>query len=540
MELSVIIVNYNVKFFLEQCLYSVSNAVNGIDAEVFVVDNNSVDGSSAMVRHKFPRVQIIENSDNVGFAKANNQAIRMAKGEYILLLNPDTVVEENTFQKCISFMNDHPEAGALGPKMIDGKGQFLPESKRGLPTPEVAFYKIFGLTKLFPRSKRFGKYYLGHTRADKIQEVEVLTGAFMFIRKTVFEKAGLLDEEYFMYGEDIDFSHRIFKAGYKLFYFPETTIIHYKGESAKRGSLNYVVIFYKAMEIFARKHFTSQRYKAYSWFIHTAIYIRAILSILKRGFVRIVPVIADSLLSFLGIYAITVVWARFHFKNPDYYSGDILFGVVPVFIVLFVVVNFFAGGYKPPFNLLKVLKGLLYGFIVVLMVYALLPAHLRFSRAIIVFGILWMCVSFFLVRLVLSASSRVYRLELKRKRRMAIVGYEKECERIRELLVLSGVEATYIVHVFPENEIPSEYYSGTLSQLTEIIRIHAIDEVVFSARDITSETIIQNMKLLQHTRVDFKIASPESASLIGSNSKKSSGDLYVVKVNPEKRNLGGI
>jgi uncharacterized membrane protein len=362
----------------------------------------------------------------------------------------------------------------------------------------------------------------------------------MLVRKTVFERAGLLDEDYFMYGEDIDFSYRIAKAGYKLFYFPETTIIHYKGESAKKGTLNYVVIFYRAMEIFARKHFTSKNYKAYSLFIHAAIYFRAGLSILKRGFLRVIPLIADCIISFWGIYTIALWWAKFHFKDPGYYSGDVFFGVIPVFIAVFVVVNFFAGGYKPPFNLVRILKGMVYGIVVILIVYALLPSHLRFSRAVIIFGVLWMCLSFFLVRLILSITSRAYRLDLTRKKRIAIVGFENECERIRELLGLSGIDATYTVNVFPKNEISSEYFSGTISQLAEVIRIHAIEEIIFSACDVSSEAIIQNMKLLQDARVDFKIASPGSASLIGSNSKKSSGDLYVIKVNPEKRNLGGI
>src|SRR5208283_3580245 len=185
MKLSIIIVNYNVRYFLEQCLYAVEKALHNIESEVFVVDNNSVDGSVAMIRNKFTWVHLIHNEQNEGFSKANNQALKIARGEYILLLNPDTVVEEATFTRCLHFMDSHPGVGALGPKMIDGKGRYLPESKRGNPTPEVAFYKVFGLTSLFPRSKRFGKYYLGNTSEDEIQEIEVLTGAFMLIRQVV-------------------------------------------------------------------------------------------------------------------------------------------------------------------------------------------------------------------------------------------------------------------------------------------------------------------------------------------------------------------
>lgn len=234
MELSIIIVNYNVKYFLEQCLHSVLQASMNIDPEIFVVDNNSVDGSSQLIRKKFPEIHFIENKENVGFSRANNQAIRKAKGKYILLLNPDTIVEEDTFSKIIEFMDNHADAGGLGVKMIDGKGTFLPESKRGLPTPEVAFYKMFGISKLFPNSKKFGKYHLSYLKENEIHEVDVLAGAFMLLRKETLDKIGLLDETFFMYGEDIDLSYRITLGGYKNYYFPETTIIHYKGESTKK------------------------------------------------------------------------------------------------------------------------------------------------------------------------------------------------------------------------------------------------------------------------------------------------------------------
>ena len=219
MKLSVIIVNYNVEHFLEQCLLSVRRSSYGIQVETFVVDNNSIDGSVKMVNEKFPEVSIIANRENIGFSRANNQAIQKARGEYILLLNPDTVVEEHTFSKCLDFMDNHPIAGGLGVKMIDGKGKFLPESKRGLPTPSVAFYKIFGLSKLFPRSKKIGQYHLGYLSKNKNHEVQILSGAFMLLKRKALDKVGLLDESFFMYGEDIDLSYRILTGGYKNYYF---------------------------------------------------------------------------------------------------------------------------------------------------------------------------------------------------------------------------------------------------------------------------------------------------------------------------------
>ncbi len=265
MKLSVIIVNYNVEYFLDQCLSSVRKAMENIDGEVFVVDNDSIDGSNNMVNKKYPEVNLIANKKNVGFSIANNQGIKKSTGEYVLLLNPDTVVEHDTFEKVISFMDEHPDAGALGVKMVDGSGNFLPESKRGLPTPSTAFYKMFGLSSLFPHSKRFARYHLGHLDNDKIHKIEILPGAFMLLRKEVLDKTGLLDESFFMYGEDIDLSYRIIKAGYLNYYYPETRIIHYKGESTKKGSVNYVLVFYNAMVIFAKKHFTQKNARLFTF-----------------------------------------------------------------------------------------------------------------------------------------------------------------------------------------------------------------------------------------------------------------------------------
>lgn len=282
MKLSIIIVNYNVKYFLEQCLRSVLKASRNIETEIFVVDNNSSDGSIAYLTSLFPEVIFIANKDNPGFSKANNQAIELAKGEYILLLNPDTVVEEDTFSNVCRFMDEHPDAGALGVKMLDGDGNFLPESKRGFPSPWNSFCKMFGLSKLFPKSPFFAKYHLRYLDENQIHEVDVLAGAFMLLRKSVLDKTGLLDDTFFMYGEDIDLSYRITLAGYKNYYLP-TPIIHYKGESTKKD-IKYVKIFYQSMIIFFNKHYPHYG-KLYTVLIYAAIYIRAgihALSILIR------------------------------------------------------------------------------------------------------------------------------------------------------------------------------------------------------------------------------------------------------------------
>jgi GT2 family glycosyltransferase len=390
MKLSVVIVNYNVKYFLEQCLHSVVKASVNIPVEVFVVDNNSVDRSVEMVREKFPQVNVIANKENTGFSFANNQAIKISKGEYILLLNPDTVVEEDTFKKVISFMDKHPDAGGLGVKMIDGKGNFLPESKRGLPTPEVAFWKIFGFSTLFPKSQRFGRYHLGYLDDGKTHQIDVLSGAFMLMRKTALDKVGLLDEAFFMYGEDIDLSYRITKGGYKNYYFPETRIIHYKGESTKKSSVNYVFVFYNAMIIFAKKHFSQKNAKLFSAIINFAIYLRAGIAIFNRFVKRIFLPLTDTFLIFGGIYILKNYWeTKVKAAEGLQYPTEFLLYWVPAFTIIWLFCIYVNGGYDKPISLRRTIRGVVIGTFSILVVYSLLPEIYRYSRAIILLGSLW-------------------------------------------------------------------------------------------------------------------------------------------------------
>lgn len=257
MRLSVIIVNYNVKYFLEQCLCSVMKAIAPLgegQVEVIVVDNQSTDDSVEYLRSRFPSVFFIGNRENSGFGRANNQGVQMSRGEFILFLNPDTIVAEDSFTECMAEMQRQPELGAIGVRMVDGGGKYLPESKRGFPTPWVSFCKLSGLTRLFPASRVFARYYLGHLPEKESNEVEVLAGAFMFVRKKAVDLTGGFDERFFMYAEDIDLSFRIRQAGYRNFYCASTTIIHFKGESTLKD-VRYVRHFYEAMILYVRKHY---------------------------------------------------------------------------------------------------------------------------------------------------------------------------------------------------------------------------------------------------------------------------------------------
>lgn len=254
MQLSVIILNYNVRYFLEQCVFSVQKALKGIDGEIIVIDNNSSDDSCAMMKEKFPNVRLIENKQNSGFPKGNNIGVAEAKGEYLCILNPDTVVAEDTFSKILQSRFCNFDTGIIGCKLIDGTGNFLPESKRGVPTPWVAFTKIFGLYKFFPFSSWFNKYYAQHITENQSGKVDILVGAFMFMKRELYIKIGGFDENCFMYSDDIDLSYMVLKLGEENHYFHETSVIHYKGESTVRDGL-YMKRFREAMEFFYNKHF---------------------------------------------------------------------------------------------------------------------------------------------------------------------------------------------------------------------------------------------------------------------------------------------
>jgi GT2 family glycosyltransferase len=508
--------------------------MKNVDGEVIVVDNNSIDGSNAMMKKKFPEVRLYENKQNLGFSKANNQGIKKSSGEYVLLLNPDTVVEDDTFSKVVEFMDTHQEAGALGVKMVDGAGKFLPESKRGLPTPEAAFYKMFGISSLFPRSKRFSKYHLGYLDENEIHEVEILSGAFMLLRKKVLDEIGLLDETFFMYGEDIDLSYRVIKAGYKNYYFPKTRIIHYKGESTKKSSVNYVLVFYNAMVIFAKKHFTYKSARLFTHLINIAIYFRAFLAILSRLFERLILAVLDATALLGGILMITMIWGRsFVYTEGGSYPHVFFVYVIPAYIIIWLLSIYFSGGYDKPVRIIKSLTGMIVGTTIILVLYALLPESFRFSRALILLGAGWGMIALPLIRLVLYIFKIPWiQLGEKQSQRFLVIGEKEEAIRVSKLLESAYAKPAYIGMVsISEKLIKDKDFVGNINQVNDIVTIYKIDEVIFCSKNIPHHMIIDKMTEWQHLEVDYKIAPEDSLSIIGSNSIHTRGDLYTVNIN---------
>lgn len=532
MKLSVVIVNYNVKYFLEHCLYSVQNAIKNIDAEVFIVDNNSVDESVQMLKKKFPCFNLIENKNNVGFAKANNQAMRLAKGEYILLLNPDTVVEEDTFSKCIDFMDTHPDCGGLGIKMIDGHGKILKESKRGFPTPWASFCKMSGLTSLFPHSKRFAQYYMGHLSYEETHVVDILAGAYMMMRKECLDKIGLLDEDFFMYGEDIDLSYRITLGGYRNYYFPEAKIIHYKGESTKKASLNYVYTFYNAMAIFARKHLDGKQTKLYSLIIKLAIWLRATLGFISRILPGIARVAVDFAAVYAGFFLLERFWALHYWGDIDYYPPHYMLFAVPIYISILLFSVYLNGGYVKKIRVSKIVSGVFFGMIVLLVFYSLLPSELRYSRALIVLGSVMSLCILLCIRFIRNfISKRSFSIEKQGALRYAIVAELSEAERVAALLRTTDDQPSFTAFIAVDNDTADERFVGNTSQIEDIIRIYSIDEVVFCSKSLSQIKIGELMSRLSKTNVRFTIVPPSADFIIGSNTIKTLTDLYVVNVN---------
>ena len=407
-------------------------------------------------------------------------------------------------------MNNTTDAGALGVKMINGNGEFLPESKRALPIPSVAFYKIFGLSKLFPRSKKFGSYHLTFLDNDKTQSVEVLSGAFMFIRKKVLDNIGLLDETFFMYGEDIDLSYRITQAGYKNYYLPETRIIHYKGESTKKGTINYVIVFYKAMQIFAKKHFTNKKSFLLTWLLNLAIVLRAGLAIGKRIATTLLLPILDILLIYSGMLLLAFYWEiqvlqyrQSHFPNYYFYF------VIPCYIAVWIISIAINRGYKKPYSTFRTNRGIILGTIIILFIYALLPETYRFSRAVTIFGAVWTAIAMNAVRYLLHSSKlKGYRYANPQKRKILIVGSHAETEKAG-MIAQTGSQKPETIYTMEDAET---------SIIKDFIETNRVNELILCSKDVTIKSIISHFTALKSSHIICKIAPEKAQVIIGSRS----------------------
>lgn len=525
-KISIVIVNYNVKYFVKQCLQSIFKSKVEAELEIIIVDNNSYDGSVAMIKTDFPEVKLIANNKNFGFGKANNQGFEIATGDYILILNPDTIIEETTLQKCLDYCRKNQNVGAIGVKMLDGAGNYLPESKRGFPTPLRSIFKLLGVSKLFKNSPFINGYYLGNLDNNKTNEVEVLTGAFMFAPKAVIDDVNGFDEDYFMYGEDIELCFQIRQKGKQIIYLPETSIIHFKGESTKKASINYLKNFYGAMSIYAQK-----RNKKNIWIwkavLNLGILLTALVSVFKKLFLKVLLPIIDLFL-ILGLgKLIQNLWANVYYNDPSYYSHANLGWTSVVITTVLVGVYYLFGHYDKRYEFKQLLFGFVFSFLIVLSLYAVFPSEWRFSRIVLL-------TLLFLSPFILYATRRVFnylryktwRFNVFKNRRMAIVGSQASFDEIKNVVLHNSNESKLVGRISLDQVGQS---LGSVKEIDNILQSRFINELIFCTKDIDTEQIFKIMAS-GGNEINFKIASDDNTSILGSDSKDRVGDWYTLNI----------
>lgn len=529
MRLSVIIVSYNVYPFLDNCLRSVQQAMKDIDGEIIVVDNSSVDRTPQLVQKYFPKILLIANQDNAGFARANNQGLSISQGEYVLLLNPDTIIAEDTLTTCLNFLDQHKNAGAVGVRMLDGSGRFLPESKRGLPTLLASFMKMSGLYKLFPHSAKLNSYYAGHIDELETASIEVLTGAFMCIRKKALDQSGFLDEDYFMYGEDIDLSYRITKAGYKIYYLPTTNIIHYKGESTRKSSLNYILTFYQAMLIFTKKH---PEFKGQKQLIQIAIYFHGFARLIKRTIAKWWPIMLDFVLFIVSFYIVSKIWERYYFRQPVHFTSAFYLFNIPLYSFIGSSVMFLNGVYDKPLTAKSSWIGYGWAVLAILVIYAILPVDLRTSRMVIFMGLFLYLIFMWISRKHVNPwkTAMQNKKDLADRKTIVVAGPE-EANRIKELINRSRDHIEIIGTVSPD-ETSHEIQPDTLGQLSkieDIVRVHKVSEIIFSAQDVPFSRFTDSMTHLG-PGLRYMLAASTTMNIVGSMNRDTEGESYAIRV----------
>lgn len=522
-KISIIIVNYNVKEFLANCLQSVKKSSDGIETEIFVVDNNSSDGSMEFLKPRFPEVKFIENSENLGFGKANNQAIRQASGKYTLILNPDTLLQEDTLRVLVSYMDKNPETGACGCKILNPDGTFAPESRRSVPTVSSALYKALGLTALFPRSKIFGKYYQGWKDEDEMGEVPVLSGSFMFFRtKTLLEVEGF-DERFFMYGEDIDLCYRVTNSGWKIDYVPSTSIIHYKGESTKKDFRAYNRVFNNALYLFFDKHYTSRYSSFFRFLVFWAVQLRTVLSFMVSKIQSLKFVLVD-LLILNGALLIGYVFRLWLDNSPVFTLDniDFLFLNVLLSILYLVFTQSFGVLRKNRFSIVESLKAVFISFILLAAITFFIRT-LAFSRIILAIAGLISFVGVGLVRF--ARINREKKIGVVKGKlsplRVLVAGVGENTDSF--ISKLNGkanwqVEIVGVLHQSDWRESIgslSEPIIGSLDQLDELVEGTRADTVIFLMNSVSHTELLQALKALRSKKVEVKVVPDSMNFLLG-------------------------
>ncbi len=521
MTVSVIIVSYNVRHFLDVCLHSVFRAAEGLAVEVIVVDNASADDSVPWVESHFPQVKLIANQGNTGFSKANNQGVEMAQGKHILFLNPDTVMPEDFFQKTVAYMDAHPEAGALGPRLIDGKGQFAPDAKKGFPGFGVAFFKTIGLNKIFPKSRLFNGYYAPHIGEYETAAVDVLSGCCMLVRRSVIDAVGgAFDERFFMYCEDVDLNYRIVKGGWQNVYFPEVNLIHYKGESTRKATLTYIRIFNEALALFVRKHYTKGAARLFIFLLHLGIALRAVLGVVKAAFKVLKLPLIDAGILLLTLLAVQYFWVN-SVRGIEPVAWKLLALTYPVYLLTWIASLYLNGAYDPTYRPLRVVRGMLAGTVVALAFYGLLPPQMRYSRAVIVFGGISGTVALLGVHSILQRLGVTGQIPYDAAAHEAVIMGNEESAAEAQNALSRVPGAPQVMGRVGEG---MSALSGA-ENLAPLVKAAGVGEVIFCAAAVSYKEMFRAMEVCG-PHCDYKIHLPGREGFVGSNSSNTAGDLY--------------
>jgi O-antigen biosynthesis protein len=529
---SIIIVNYNVRDFLHHALVSLQKAMKGIRGEIIVVDNASDDGSNEMVRRRFPTVQLIASKINLGFAKANNVGLNRARGKFLLLINPDTLVQEDTLRVMINFFQENPDVGLAGCKVLNPDGTFQLACRRSFPRPWVAFAKMVGLSGLFPSSRLLGRYNLTYLSPDETYELDAVSGSFMMVRREAYEQVGGLDEDFFMYGEDLDWCYRIQQAGWKNYYVHSTQIIHYKGESTKRSSLDEIRTFYQAMHLFVQKHFSSS--KMFAFLIRTAISISSRLAMLKAILRPLGIAIVDIALVDLSIFLAELTWFGMIFRVPSYAYPMVY--TVPSIIVAIGLYS--AGVYTH--RRMSVSRTMLSTIVSFIFISALVFffKDYGFSRGVtIISGMLsaiflpgWRL----LLRVLGRSSSEGRRSILGR--RTLIVGTDKSAQELLRRLrnrVSDGYDVLGFVDINRKRigeDLAGLPIVGSTENIGKVIQDMKISDVIFSTQTLQFADILGVIGRTHAQSVNFHLVPNTMEVIIGKGSVDSLDELPLVQI----------
>jgi len=533
-DLSIIIVNYNVKEFLQNLIHSIYKAGENLKYEIIIVDNASDDGSVEFLKEKFPQIQLIVNEKNLGFSKANNIGLKYTKGKYILLLNPDTIVQEDTFEKMINFFERTPDAGMAGCKILNPDGTLQLACRRSFPGPWTSFCKVTGLSNLFPNSRFFARYNLTYLNENETYEVDAISGSFMMIKREAFEKVGNLDEQFFMYGEDLDWCYRMQKTGYKVYYAHNTTIIHYKGESTKRSSIDETKVFYNAMHLFVKKHLATSF--IVEFILRAAIGITKFIAFWGRRKLIVISVILDFIFFDLSLFAgeelykiIRKEWRGFHEYNL------LLLYTVPALI--HIVISSLTGSYKKDsLSVLKTFASIIISFFVISSL-TFFFKQFAYSRAVVIltYIILFFVLSFWriIAKLVFKTGTDKHEVEKK----VLIVGLndfviqiaEKLKSRRTDIYSIAGLIGTSNRDI--GKKIGDLEVVGSIENLIKVVRDKQVKEVIFSSQELSYNQMMTIVAKCQNENVEFKLVGNNLDFLVGKTSISILEDIPLIQIN---------